>query len=383
MRSLRRFLSPEFVFGIDARLVAGRYALSLGSVRPLVVSDAGVTAAGWTAEVMGALEADGLEAVLYAGVTPNPKAHEVMAGAELYRACACDVIIAVGGGSVIDCAKGIGIVVANGGHILDYTGIDNIPAPGPPLICVPTTAGSAADVSQFAVITDPERPAKMAIMSKAVVPDVSLIDPATTTTCDARLTAGCGLDAFTHAVEAFVSRAGSVMVDLHAIEAITLLRQALPRIAAEPDDLAIREVLMRASMHAGLAFSNASLGAAHAMSHPLGAGFDIPHGEANALLLDHVVAFNFTEAADRYRRIGDAMGLHLAGLDGRRQIAALSEDIRRLKAETGLSHTLRDWGVSRDGLGDLAACAVGDICLVTNPRSAGQSDLEVLYAEAL
>jgi alcohol dehydrogenase len=383
MRSLRRFLSPEFVFGSGARLVAGRYALSLGSARPLVVSDAGVTAAGWTAEVMTAVEADGLEPVLYAGVTPNPKAHEVMAGAELYQACACDVIIAVGGGSVIDCAKGIGVVAANGGHILDYTGIDNIPSPGPPLICIPTTAGSAADMSQFAVITDPERPAKMAIMSKAVVPDISLVDPVTTTTCDPRLTASCGLDAFTHAIEAFVSRAGSAMVDLHAIEAIGLLRQALPSIAAEPKDLGTRETLMRAAMHAGLAFSNASLGAAHAMSHPLGAGFGIPHGEANALMIDHVVAFNFPEVPDRYCRIGDAMGLHLAGLDGKRQIAAIGEDIRRLKAETGLDRTLRDWGVSRGELGELAARAAGDICLVTNPRTAGQGDLEVLYAEAL
>jgi alcohol dehydrogenase len=383
MRSLRRFLSPEFVFGNGARLLAGRYAVNLGSARPLVVSDAGVVAAGWTAEISDVLDADGLEPVPFHEVTANPKAHEVMAGVEAYRAGACDVIVAVGGGSVIDCAKGIGIVVANGGHILDFTGIDNIPAPGPPLICVPTTAGSAADVSQFAVITDAESRAKMAIMSKAAVPDVSLIDPMTTTTCDPQLTAACGLDAMAHAVEAFVSRAGSPMVDLHAIEAMGLLRRALPRIAAEPGHLATREAVMRAAMHAGLAFSNASLGAVHAMSHPLSGFFAIPHGEANAMMLDHVVAFNFPEAAERYRRMGDAFGLHLAGVSEARQLDALQADIRALKKDVGLLRGLTDYGVSRSELGELAARASNDICLVTNPRPANQRDLEVLYAEAL
>ena len=383
MIHLRRFLCPEFVFGDDARLLAGRYAANLGACRPLLVSDPGVIAAGWAKEVASCLEGHQLTPVLFDGVTPDPTADQVMAGAAIHEANDCDVIVAVGGGSVVDCAKGIGIVRANGGHILDYAGIDHIPHPGPPLICVPTTAGSSADLSQFAVISDAERGVKMIIMSKAAVPDVSLIDPVTTSTCGRRLTATCGLDALSHAAEALVSRGGSPMVDMHALEAIRLVRQNLPRYAADRDDGEARTAMMRASMHAGLAFSNASVGAAHAMAHPLGGLLGIPHGEAAALVIEPVIAFNFRQVPERYARMAQALGLRLDGLDERRVLAALRADIGRLKAEAGIGHTLRDRGVSSADIAALAAQAHTDLCLVTNPRAADRRDLEVLYEEAL
>lgn len=364
-------------------MLAGRYAANLGACRPLLVSDPGVVAAGWANEIATCLRAHELAPILFDGVTADPTAEQVMAGAAVHEAHECDVIVAVGGGSVIDCAKGIGVVRANGGHVLDYAGIEHIPHPGPPLVCIPTTAGSSADLSQFAVITDVEHQAKVIIMSKAVVPDVSLIDPVTLSTCDRALIAACGFDAFAHAAEALVSRAGSPLVDMHGLEAVGLIRQHLPRCVAATNDPEARAAIMRAAMHAGLAFSNASLGACHAMAHPLGARLGFAHGVAAAMVLEHVVAFNFPLVPERYGRMGRAMGLHLDGLSERETLSAVQADIVRLKAEIGLARTLAERGVSPADIPALAAQAQSDLCLVTNPRAADRRDLEVLYEEAL
>jgi len=214
--TLRKFVAPEFVFGSGSRKLVGRYATNLGAKRVLLVTDPGVIAAGWAGDVADVLIESGIAYSLFSAVTPNPKAEEVMAGVRHYEANECDIIVSVGGGSVTDCAKGIGIASANKSHILDFEGVDNVPLPPPPLICVPTTAGTSADVSQFAIITDTAERVKIAIISKAVVPDVSLVDPDTCFTMDPYLTACTGLDALVHAIEAFVSQANGPMSDLHA-----------------------------------------------------------------------------------------------------------------------------------------------------------------------
>ncbi|HZV82695.1 MAG TPA: iron-containing alcohol dehydrogenase, partial [Geobacteraceae bacterium] len=174
---LRKFVAPEFIFGMDARTLAGRYTRNFGGRKVLIVTDPGVKAAGWSGQVIATLEESGLEYVLFDRVTSNPKSEEVAAGAAVYRQEGCNAIVAVGGGSPMDCAKGIGIVSANNGEIVDFEGVDRVEQSIPPLICIPTTAGSAADVSQFAIITDSVRLTKIAIISKMIVPDVALIDP--------------------------------------------------------------------------------------------------------------------------------------------------------------------------------------------------------------
>src|SRR6266545_1428685 len=199
---LRKFVAPEFIFGIDARKIAGRYAKNYGARRVLVVTDPGVTAAGWTEEVVSSLREAGLDHVVFDAITANPKADEVMSGAGLYRQESCNAIVAVGGGSPMDCAKGIGIVSANNRDILQFEGVDNVALPLPPLICVPTTAGSSADVSQFAIVSDPLQRRKIAIISKMIVPDVALIDPVTTITMPPNLTIWTGIDALCHVIEA-------------------------------------------------------------------------------------------------------------------------------------------------------------------------------------
>jgi alcohol dehydrogenase class IV len=380
---LRKFVTPEFVFGLGARKLAGRYARHFGASKVLVVSDPGVVAVGWTGEVIASLEKERLQHELYSNVTPNPRASEVMAGAEVYRQGGCNVIVAVGGGSTIDCAKGIGIVSSNHRHILEFEGADKVEMPMPPLICIPTTAGTSADMSQFDIITDLDRKVKIAIVSKAVVPDISLIDPITLTTMDAYLTACTGLDAMVHAIEAFVSLGSSAMTDLCALEAIRVIRESLIPAVKEPHSLKWRTLMMRGSMMAGMAFSNASLGAVHAMAHSLGGLLDLAHGECNAILLPHVMDFNYGEASDKYRAIGDTLGIDMRGMNLGGRKKAILDEIMRLKQVVGVTQRLNEKGVGVVDIPDLAGKAIHDVCIVTNPRKANKRDIEVIYEEAL
>ncbi len=381
---LRKFVAPEFVFGPGALSLAGRYARNLGSRRPLVVTDPGVEDAGWTERALASLREAGLAAVVFDKVTPNPRDREVMAGAEFYRAEGCDAIVAVGGGSPMDCAKGIGIVCSNDRHVLTFEGVDNVETPGPPLICVPTTAGSSADVSQFAIINDTTRRVKIAIVSKAMVPDASLIDPAATTTMDRDLTAHTGLDALTHAVEAYVSNAHSPVSDLFALEAVRRIGANLPRALEDPTDLPARSGMMLGSMYAGLAFSNAILGAVHAMAHSLGGLKDLPHGLCNAILLEHVADFNFAAAPERYADVARALGAQVpegAPLDERK--AATLEGLRAFKRRAGVDVGLADLGVTPRDLKALAEFAAADPCMATNPQEPSCEDIIAIYEKAL
>lgn len=380
---LRKFLAPEFIFGAGARQLAGRYAKNLGGRKILVVSDPGVVEAGWTKDVTDSLEAAGLSYVLFTAITPNPKVEEVMAGVALYQAERCDLLVAVGGGSPIDCAKGIGIVSTNKKHILDFEGVDMVTSPMPPLICIPTTGGTSADVSQFAIISNPMERVKIAIISKSVVPDIALIDPVTLTTMDPYLSACTGLDAMTHAIEAFVSTARSNMTDLHALEALRLLSASLVPSIRNPDDLNLRGDVMMGSLQAGLAFSNAILGATHAMAHSLGGALDLAHGECNAILLDHVIEFNFAAAPERFERIAQVMGLDLRGLPPREKKKALLRHVRELKAQAGVARTLAEVGVGMSDLSLFSEHALKDPCMATNPRRPSKRDIEVLYEESL
>ena len=315
-------------------------------------------------------------------MTSNPKVAEVESGADFYRREGCNAIVAVGGGSPMDCAKGIGIVCANQKSIVVFEGVDQVEFPIPPLICIPTTAGSSADVSQFAIITDTLKRSKFAIISKMVVPDVALIDPLTTTTMDSALTASTGVDALCHAIEAFVSTAHSPITDLHSLQAIALITSSLVRTIHKPDDVLLRGRMMLASLEAGLAFSNASLGAVHAMAHSLGGFLDCAHGECNAILLSHVIAFNFEFAQDRYIEIGRAMGLESGGVPPQKALAALRAELARLTRAAGSSCSLSQLGVSLDDIPGLAERALSDPCIFTNPRQPTLKELEAIYEQA-
>ena len=306
-----------------------------------------------------------------------------MNGAEIYQNEGCNAIVAVGGGSVLDCAKGIGIVSSNHQHILTFEGVDQVGAPMPPLICIPTTGGTSADVSQFAIINNTQARVKIAIISKAVVPDIALIDPIVLTTMDPLLTAYTGMDALVHAIEAFVSIGSSPMTDIHALEAIRLVTRHLPESVKHPQNVDLRGQIMLGSLEAGLAFSNASLGGVHAMAHSLGGYSDLPHGECNAMLLRHVMDFNFETSPERYLRIGEAMGLDLRGMALKQKKASILNEIVRLEQAVGISETLSAKGVALTDIAPLAANAIKDPCIATNPHKPNKRDIEVIYEEAL
>ncbi|KAB2889386.1 MAG: iron-containing alcohol dehydrogenase [Desulfobulbaceae bacterium] len=383
MLELRKFVAPEFIFGSGALDLVGRYARNFGGKKIMIATDPGLLAVGCCNRVEEILAEEGLACAVFSGISPNPRAEEAMRGAEFYAENDCDVIVAVGGGSVMDCAKGIGIVSTNRRNVLEFEGIDKVPIPGPPLICIPTTAGTSADVSQFAIISNRVRHVKIAIISKTMVPDVALIDPATTLTMDSYLTACTGMDALVHAIEAYVSTASSPLLDLHALEAIRLIGTYLPQVMKKPDDLELRGWVMLGSLEAGIAFSNASLGAVHAMAHSLGGLLDLAHGECNAILLGPVMAFNYREVGTRYRKVGEALGLDMEGMAAREAEAAVLAKIRDLKEEVGIRSTLAERGVTIADIPELARNAIKDPCMVTNPRMPNQRDIEVVYEEAL
>jgi len=380
---LRKFVAPEFVFGLGASELAAQYAQNLGARRPMLVTDQGIVDSGWAGMVEASLLAAGLECVVYSNVTANPKDYEVMAAAELYRDKGCDALVGLGGGSALDCAKGIGVVQANGGEILDYEGVDTVPRALPPLVCVPTTSGSSADVSQFAIISDTKRRVKIALVSKMLVPDVSLIDPRLTATMSAELTADTGLDALTHAMEAYVSNASAPVTDLFALEAVRLVGKFLPRAVDDPSDMEARTQMSLASLDAGLAFSNAILGVVHGMAHSLGGLLDLPHGECNAILLAPSMRYNFPAAPLRYRDIAVALGCDIRHGADNEVLEALDGALRSLKERVGLGRTLADLGVTREDIPRLASMAMKDPCLITNPRKPTQADIEKIYESAL
>lgn len=380
-QELRKFVAPEFVFGPEARQLAGRYAHNLGGSKVMVISDPGVVASGWTEQVLESLQAHGVSYHLFQDVQSNPSAELVAKGVQRYRDEACNLLLSVGGGSPIDCAKGIGIVSANGGEILNYVGVDEVGEPCPPLICVPTTA-SSADVSQFCIISDEQSRTKVSILSKTIVPDVSLIDPVTLTTLSAEMTANTAFDALTHAIEAYVSNASSPITDMFALEAIRLIMAYLPASLADPTNVDLRRQIMLASLDAGMALSNAGLGIVHAMAHSLGGLLDLPHGMCTSMLLEVGIVYNFPAVPERFMAIAEAMRLPVHAVDSRYVLSALCAEIDRMRQVAGIRQGLQQAGIQAQDFSVLARHAMQDACLATNPRWPTLEEIESLYEQA-
>lgn len=378
-----KFLVPEIVFGHGALAEAGFAAHRLDARRVFIVTDPGVIEAGWLDELCHHLDGVGLPHVVWYGVTPNPKDHEVAAGHEAYQACGADVIIGLGGGSVIDAAKAIAVLSTNGGMILDYEGIDQVTHAIPPLIMIPSTSGTGADVSQFCVITDTARRIKATLIGRALVPNISITDPRLLTTMPEWLNAATGLDALTHGIEAYVSKAASALTDVHALTAIRLVATHLTDTIDTPADVDARTGMAQASLEAGLAFTNAILGATHAMSHQVGGALDLPHGVLNGVLLPHVIRFNAPVHPERYVPIAAALGVPVADMSGEDAAYAAADLIRVLADDVGVPHGLGDLGVTEADVHQLSINTLGDACLTTNPREASLAEVSAIFRAAL
>lgn len=379
--SLLKFEVPEIIYGLGALYEIGQCAKRLGGERVLLVTDPGVMEAGWADEAIKLLEQEDLKYVVYDNVVTNPRDFQVEEGAQLYVQKKCDVIAAVGGGSPIDTAKGIAILVSNHGQIKEYEGCNRITQPIPPLVCAPTTAGTGADVTQFAIVTDTCRKMKMTILSRAIMPDISLIDPRLLQTKSPELMAATGMDALTHALEAYVSSLSWPMTDPHAIHAVELIAEHLVD-AVKSKRIEALEGMSIACLEAGIAFSNAILGAVHALAHPLGGMYDIHHGVANVALLPAVVRKNLEYSPEKYARIAVAMGAQTSGMTTSEAAMCLLEQIEKLITELELPQNLSSLGVNPDDIPQMAALAQQDICMRTNPCCYSTAEIEELYREA-
>lgn len=380
---LLKFHAPEILFGPGSLGESGHAAARLGARRPFVVTDPGIVEAGWVDELLPLLRVEGLQPTVWTSVTPNPKDHEVRAAYERYREVDGDVIIAIGGGSCADAAKGVAVLAGNGGDIRDYAGIDQVGSPIPPLLMVPSTSGTGADVSQFCIVTDTERRVKLTIMGRALVPDISITDPRLLTTMPSHLNAATGLDALTHAVESYVSRAHNPLADGQALSAVGLVCNHLRLTMSHPLELEHRGKMAQASLQAGMAFTNAILGATHAMSHQVGGLLDAPHGVINGVLLPHVIRYNARAAPERFMGLAGSAGLAVDRMPGDEAADLLAEHVRSLADDVGVPRGLRDLGVCEEDIESLSATTLQDACLATNPREADQDDIRALFLEAL
>ncbi|WP_459205615.1 L-threonine dehydrogenase [Pseudomonas sp. MLB6B] len=350
--------------------------------KALIVTDQGLARAGVATRIAGLLAERDIDSRVYDGARPNPTVANVEAGLALLQRERCDCVISLGGGSPHDCAKGIALCATNGGHIGDYEGVDRSGKPQLPLIAINTTAGTASEMTRFCIITDEVRHVKMAIVDRNVTPILSVNDPSLMVGMPRSLTAATGMDALTHAVEAYVSTAATPITDACALKAVSLIGQHLRQAVRQGDDLQAREQMAYAQFLAGMAFNNASLGYVHAMAHQLGGFYDLPHGVCNAVLLPHVQRFNAQVSAARLRDVAQAMGVDIAGLDEGQGAAAAIAAIERLSAEVEIPNGLRALGVKVEDVPLLAANALKDACGLTNPRSAVQSEIEAIFKAA-
>lgn len=380
--SLLKFEIPEIIYGLGSLSQIGLSAKRLGGERILLVTDPGLLAAGWVDESIKYLKEENLQYVVYDNVVTNPRDFQVEEGVQLYRQKKCDVIVAVGGGSPIDTAKGIGILASNHGRIHEYEGCNLITQPIPPLVCAPSTAGTGADVSQFTVITNKRANVKMTILSRAITPDITLVDPRLLKTKSSELIAATGMDTLTHAIEAYVSSLSWPMTDPHAIHAIELVGEHLVN-AAKTKDMKALEGMSIACLEAGMAFSNAILGAVHALAHPLGGFYDIHHGLANSLLLPVVVRQNMEHALPKFAGIARALGAETRD----KSIDAVAQQVpgqlQDLIAKLGLPTRLSQVGVDEADIPRLAQMAENDICMLTNPHCYMKAEIESMYHDVL
>lgn len=375
-----KFEVPEIIFGRGLLDQVGACARRLGGKKVFLVSDQGLFEAGWVDRAMKSLQAAGLGFVYFDQVTPNPKDHEIETGALEYISQGADVIVGLGGGSAMDAAKGIAILVSNGGKIREYAGTDLINRPLPPMVLCPTTCGTGSDVSQFVVVNDTQEKCKFTIMSRCVAPDISLTDPDTLNTLPEEYVGTTGMDALTHAVEAYFSVASSTLTDVNALRALTLLVRSLANAVRErtPHDM---ENLARASLHAGMAFSNSLLGIGHALAHPIGGLYDANHGSVNAALLPEVLRYDFPVVRDKLPEMAVALG-HKHESDYRAAQEMTLETILGLLEAGRAPSSLRSLGVKAEDLPLLAQRAFKDVCLLTSPRETDEEDLLALLKRA-
>lgn len=376
------FFCPSISFmGVGSSKEAGAQVKALGATHILLVTDKVLNQIGMVQQIAAQFEAAGVRVSVFDAVEPNPTDKNVHAGADLYSNDQCDALVSFGGGSAHDCAKGIGVVISNGGDILSYAGIGLVKKPLPPLIAINTTAGTGSETTRSAIITNAATHAKAAIVDPRITPLVAINDPKLMVTMPPALTASTGMDALSHVVETYVSTMATPLTDALAIGAIKLIGQWLRPAVANGANLQARDKMAYAEYMAGMAFSNGRLGCVHAIADLLGSFFDAPHGVCCAVLLPAVCEYNLIAEPGRFAEIAAALGEKVEGISILEAAAKTPVAIRKLNHDIGMPVNIAELGVKNTDLEALAKESVTRIALKTNPRTVNnQQMLQILIA---
>ncbi|PKH02452.1 L-threonine dehydrogenase [Psychromonas sp. MB-3u-54] len=377
------YIPTVSLMGIGSSKETGEQVKALGGSKVLLVTDKGIVAMGMAEQIKAHVEAAGIDVVIFDGAEPNPTDKNVLDGLKVYQSEKCDTIISLGGGSSHDCAKGIGMVATNGGKIHDYEGANMTSKAMPPFVAINTTAGTASEMTRFCIITNTETKVKMAIVDWRCTPNIAINDPVLMVGKPAALTAATGMDALTHAVEAYVSTIATPITDACAIKAIQLVAEYLRPVVANGENLEGRDKMAYAEYLAGMAFNNASLGYVHAMAHQLGGLYNLPHGVCNAILLPSVCEFNVIANPRRFADIAVAIGENIDGLNVVDAAAKGIAAIRRLAADVGIPNGLTALNVKEADLAVMAGNAQNDACMLTNPRKANTAEVIAMFKAAM
>jgi len=377
------FLMPtKLVFGEGRLKEVGEKVKSYGKKALLVTGRKAMKELGFTHQVIEYLKAEGVEAVLYDKVEPNPSKQTVNTGGKLAKGKGCDVIVALGGGSALDAAKGIAVVAKYGGDVWDYMGEGNVPGPVLPLVGIPSTAGTGSETTPYAVITFEEKKMKYFMASPYIFFKVAIVDPLVMMSVPRYITAYTGMDAFTHAAEAYTSRMAQPISDRLALQAIELAAGSLPQVVMNGDNLEARTNMALASSLAGMAIAQAGLGNAHGLGEPLGGFFETDHGAVVGLLLPHVMEYNILTNPDKFINIAKVMGEKVDGLSLRSAAMKAVEAVRNLLVDIGLPPRLRDLGVKKEVIPEMAEEVMKRNPNGESARTVGLEDVKYLFQRA-
>ena len=382
----QRFILNEVsYFGAGARKELPEVLNRMGLKKALVCSDKGLIKVGTTAKVTEVLDGINFPYEIYSEIKPNPTVTNVKQGVEAFKNSGADCIIAIGGGSSMDTAKGIGIV-SNNPEFADVVSLEGV-APtkhkSVPIIALPTTAGTGAQVTSNYAIIDEERRAKMLCVGPNDIPAVAIVDPELMYSLPKGLTAATGMDALTHAIEGYITKGAWVMSDMYELQATKMIAENLPIAVEEPTNPVGREGMALAQYIAAQAFSNVGLGLVHGMAHPMGSLHDIPHGVANALLLPTIMEFNMPKCIEKFGIIAKTMGVNTDGMTAEQAAQAAVDAVKALSIRVGIPQTLTELSIKESDIPALAAQAIADVCTPGNPRDVTEAEIVELYKKVL
>ena len=381
MKPFQFSVPQDVIVGSGSAEKLGEAAKKLGGTHALIISGPHLTKMGHVGHCADLLKAAGIASDAFTETEGNPSTETVAKAAEMYKSCGADFLVAFGGGSPMDVAKAVAVVAKFGGKITDYEGAGTVPGEPVPLIALPTTGGTGSEVTAAAVITDHSRNYKLTVFDAKLIPKAAILDPDFLTTAPAGIAAACGIDAMVHAIEAYISRAASPFSDAMAEKALELIGKNLRRYVANRTDLEAASGMLTGSLFAGIAFSWARLGDVHAMSHPVSAYFDVPHGVANAILLPTVMEFNALADDGKYENIYDYIALNPSSEYFEPQ--DLVELLKELNESLGIPACLADVGVKADNFDAMADDAMKSGNIAVNPRTTTKKDILALYQKAL